>query len=113
MACAVRACRRSGRRFAACTRRDRPRATDKRRLDEVVVAIDGANHRLRRAMDADGDVLDIPARPRRDAKAARRFLKRPIARFGEPRVVVTDRRRSDTKPIGDLAPNAGHRAHKG
>ena len=51
MACAVRACRRSGRRFAACTRRDRPRATDKRRLDEVVVAIDGVNHRLRRAID--------------------------------------------------------------
>lgn len=51
--------------------------------------------------------------PQRNAKAARRFLKRLIARFGKPRVVVTDKLRSYFKPIRELAANAVHRAHKG
>lgn len=51
--------------------------------------------------------------PQRNAEAARRFLKRLIARFGEPLVIVTDKLRSYFKPIRELAPNADHRAHKG
>lgn len=51
--------------------------------------------------------------PQRNAMAARRFLNRLIARFGEPRVIVTDKLRSSFKPIRELAPNADHRAHKG
>lgn len=47
------------------------------------------------------------------AKAARRFLARPIERFDEPRVVITDKLGSYLKPICDLAPGADHRAHKG
>ena len=66
-----------------------------------------------RAVDANGDVLDILVQPRRNAKAARRFLARLIDRFGEPRVVITDKLRSYFKPIRDLAPGADHRAHKG
>ena len=34
-------------------------------------------------------------------------------RFGETRVVITDKLRSYFKPIRDLAPGADHRAHKG
>jgi len=49
----------------------------------------------------------------RNAKSAKRFLKRLIAQFGAPRVVVTDKLRSYFKPIRDLPPNADHRAHKG
>jgi putative transposase len=64
-------------------------------------------------VDANGDVLDILVQPQRNAKAARRFLKRLIARFGAPRVIVTDKLRSYFKPIRELAPNADHRAHKG
>lgn len=104
---------RFGAQFAACIRRDRPRVSDKWHLDEVVIVINGVNHWLWRAIDADGDVLDILVQPRRNAKAARRFLKRLIARFGEPRVVVSDKLRSYARPIRDLAPNADHRAHKG
>ncbi len=59
------------------------------------------------------NVLDILVQPRRNAKAARRFLKRLVTRFGTPRVVVTDKLRSYFKPIRDLAPDADHRAHKG
>ena len=104
---------RFGAHFADCIRRDRPSAADKWHLDEVVIPINGIKYWLWRAVDADGDVLDILVQPRRNAKAAKRFLKRLIAQFGAPRVVVTDKLRSYFKPIRDLAPNADHRAHKG
>ncbi len=104
---------RFGQHFAQCIRRDRPRPNDKWHLDEVVILIGGKKHWLWRAIDATGDVLDILVQTRRNAKAAKRFFKRLIGQFGEPRVAVTDKLRSYTKPIKALAPNADHRAHKG
>lgn len=104
---------RFGRHFAHCIKRDRPAAADKWHLDEVVVLINGVKMWLWRAVDGKGDVLDILVQPRRNAKAAKRFLKQLIARFGQPRVIVTDKLRSYIKPIGQLAPDADHRAHKG
>ncbi|KZZ28975.1 transposase [Sulfitobacter sp. HI0082] len=104
---------RFGRHFADCIRRDRPAAGDKWHLDEVVIPINGRKYWLWRAVDAKGDVLDILVQPQRNAKAARRFLARLIDRFGEPRVVITDKLRSYFRPIRDLAPGSDHRAHKG
>ena len=104
---------RFGRHFANCIRRDRPRPNDKWHMDEVVVTIRGKKHWLWRAIDADGDVLDILVQTRRNAKAARRFFQKLVSQFGEPRVVITDKLRSYIKPIKTLAPNADHRAHKG
>ena len=104
---------RFGRHFAGCVKRDRPCAADKWHLDEVVVPIQGMKYWLWRAVDANGDVLDILVQKHRNAKAARRFLESVIARFGQPRVMVTDKLRSYIKPIKHLAPNSDHRAHKG
>jgi putative transposase len=104
---------RFGRHFADCIRRDRPRPNDKWHMDEVVISIRGKKHWLWRAIDANGDVLDILVQTRRNAKAAKRFLKKLVAEFGEPRVVITDKLRSYIKPIKALAPDADHRAHKG
>ena len=104
---------RFGSHFANCIRRDRPGAADKWHLDEVVIPINGVKHWLWRAVDARGDVLDILVQPRRNAKAARRFLKKLIRRFGRPRVVITDKLHSYVKPIRDEARDADHRAHKG
>ncbi len=104
---------RFGSHFAACIRRDRPAASDKWHLDEVVVPIGGEKFWLWRAVDVMGDVLDILVQKQRNAKAAKRFLVRLIGRFGTPRVVVTDKLRSYTSPIGHLAPDADHRARKG
>jgi putative transposase len=104
---------RFGRHFATCIKRDRPKPADKWHLDEVVIAINGEPHWLWRAVDADGDVLDILVQKRRNARAAKRFLSRLIDCFGPPRVVVTDKLRSYIKPISALAPGADHRAHKG
>ena len=104
---------RFGQHFANFIRRDRPKPKDKWHLDEVVITIRGKKHWLWRAIDADGDILDILVQTRRNAKAARRFFKRLVAEFGEPRVVITDKLRSYIKPIKELAANADHRAHKG
>ena len=82
-------------------------------MDEVVITIRGKKHWLWRAIDANGDVLDILVQARRNAKAARRFFKRLVVQFGEPRVVITDKLRSYIKPVRTLAPQADHRAHKG
>ena len=104
---------RFGPHFADCMKRDRPAAADKWHLDEVVIPINGVKHWLWRAVDANGDVLDILVQSHRNAKAAKRFLKKLIDRFGEPRVIVTDKLRGYLKPISSLAPKADHRAHKG
>lgn len=58
-------------------------------------------------------MLDILVQTRRNAKAAKRFFRRLVAQFGEPRVVITDKLRSYIKPVSALAPGADHRAHKG
>ena len=95
---------RFGAHFAACIRRDRPKPSDKWHMDEVVITIRGKKHWLWRAIDANGDVLDILVQARRNAKAARRFFKRLVVQFGEPRVVITDKLRSYIKPVRTLPP---------
>ena len=104
---------RFGSHFADCIRRERPRPNDKWHMDEVVITIRGKKHWLWRAIDADGDALDILVQTRRNAKAAKRFFQRLVSQFGEPRVVITDKLRSYIKPVKTQAPNADHRAHKG
>ena len=63
-------------------------------LDEVFVRINGEIHYLWRAVDHEGEVLEVFATKRRDCKAALRFLKRAIKRYGRPKAIVTDRLRS-------------------
>ena len=63
-------------------------------LDEVFVRINGETHYLWRAVDHEGEVLEVFATKRRDRKAALAFLKRLMKRYGRPTVVVTDRLRS-------------------
>lgn len=104
---------RFGHHFAGCIRRDRPRPNDKWHMDEAVITISGKKFWLWRAIDADGDVLDILVQTRRNTKAAKRFFSRLVRQFGLPRVIVTDKLRSYIKPIESLAPDADHRAHKG
>ncbi len=56
--------------------------------------IDGETHYLWRAVDHEGEVLEVFATKRRDRRAALKFLKRLIKRYGRPRSIVTDRLRS-------------------
>ena len=63
-------------------------------LDEVFVRINGKTHYLWRAVDHEGEVLEVFATKRRDRKAALKFLKRAMKRYGRPWSIVTDRLRS-------------------
>ena len=47
-----------------------------------------------RAVDHEGEVLEVFATKRRDRKAALKFLRRAMKRYGQPKVIVTDRLRS-------------------
>ncbi len=63
-------------------------------LDEVFVRINGETHYLWRAVDHEGEVLEVFVTKKRDRKAALRFLRKAMKRYGRPEVVVTDRLRS-------------------
>ncbi len=63
-------------------------------LDEVFVRINGKTHYLWRAVDHEGEVLEVFATKRRNRKAALQFLRRAIKRYGQPRAIVTDRLKS-------------------
>ena len=63
-------------------------------LDEVFVKINGELHYLWRAVDHEGEVREAYVTERRDRKAALRFLRKAMKRYGNPQVVVTDRLKS-------------------
>ncbi len=63
-------------------------------LDEVFVRINGETHYLWRAVDQEGEVLEVFATKRRDRKAAHAFLRRAMKRYGRPQIIVTDCLRS-------------------
>ena len=63
-------------------------------LDEVLVKINGETHYLWRAVDHEGEVLESYVTKRRDRKAALKFLRKSMKRYGEPNVIVTDKLRS-------------------
>jgi putative transposase len=63
-------------------------------LDEVFVKINGETHYLWRAVDHEGEVLETYVTKRRDRKAAVKFLRKSMKRFGNPVVIVTDKLRS-------------------
>ena len=68
-------------------------------LDEVFVRLNGETHYLWRAVDHEGEMLEVFATKRRDLWVALKFLKRTMKRYGRPRSVVTDRLRSYRSPM--------------
>jgi len=63
-------------------------------LDEVFVKINGETLYMWRAVDHEGEVLDAFVSKRRDRKAALKFLRKLMKRYGRPEQVVTDKLRS-------------------
>lgn len=60
-------------------------------MDEVFLRINGETHYLWRAVDHEGEVLEVFATKRRDRKAALKFLKRAMKRYGRTVAIVTAR----------------------
>jgi putative transposase len=63
-------------------------------LDEVFVKINGETHYLWRAVDHEGEVLESFVTKRRDRKAALKFLRKTMKRYGNSEIIVTDKLRS-------------------
>ncbi len=78
-------------------------------IDEVFIKIDGKQHYLWRAVDQDGEVIDVYLQKRRDGAAAKRFFKRLLKTHrDEPRKIVTDKLRSYGVAHRELIPDTIH-----
>jgi putative transposase len=74
--CIITKCLKFGQTYANGLRRKSPRSGDRWHLDEVFLKINGRLHYLWRAVDQDGDVLDIMVQSKRDKKAAKKFFRK-------------------------------------
>ncbi len=77
-------------------------------LDEVFVRINGETHYLWRTVDHEGEVLETFVTKRRNRKAALRFMKKAMKRYGNPLEVVTDRLRSYHAAMKEICNEARH-----
>jgi putative transposase len=69
---------------------------------------------LWRAVDQHGAVLDILVQSRRNAKAAKRLLRKLLKKQGTaPRVMITDKLASYGAAKREIMPSVEHRQHKG
>ena len=105
--------RKFGPEIAKKIRLSRNQPSDKWHLDEVVIMIRDVKHWLWRAVDSQGQILDMLVQTRRNTRAAKRFLSKLVARWGKPRVIVTDKLRSYGAALRKLELAIDHRAHKG
>jgi len=73
----------------------RLRPTERRHLDETIVGIGGWRMYLWRAVDSEGEVLDLLVQPRRNAAMAVKLMRNLMTKQGFVlRVLVTDKLRS-------------------
>ena len=90
-------------------RKRRPRPSDRWHLDEMVVRIAGRRMHLWRAIDHEGEILDILVQRRRDQRAALKLMRQLLRKHGfAPRLVVTDKLRSYGAAFQDLHLTCSH-----
>ena len=78
-------------------------------IDEVFVKINGKQHYVWRAVDQDGEAVDVYLQVRRNGAAAKRFFKRLLhSHGGDPRKMVTDKLRSYGVAHRELIPEVIH-----
>lgn len=102
-------CNKFGPKYARRLRRRHQGFGDTFFIDEVFVKIDGKQHYLWRAVDQDGEVIDVFLQSRRDGKAVKRFFRRLLKTHrSEPRKIVTDKLRSYGVAHRELIPDTIH-----
>ena len=95
--------------YARRLRRRRGRMGDTWHLDEVFVTIQGRRQYLWRAVDEDGDVLDILVPSHRNRRAAVRFFRKLLKNQGRiPRRLITDQLRSYAAACRTVMPSVVH-----
>jgi len=78
-------------------------------MDEMFIKINSEQQYLWRAVDQDGEVVDVLLQARRDGAAAKRFFKRLLkTSHGELRKIVTDKLRSYNVAHRDLISDVIH-----
>ena len=106
-------CRKFGQTYANQLRCRRPRLGDKWHRDEVFLTIKGEHHYLWRAVDQEGNVLDIVVQRRRDKQAAKRFLRKWLkGLMYVPRVLITDKLKSYGAAKREILPGVEPRQHR-
>jgi putative transposase len=102
-------CRSFGSAYARRLRHRQGRLGDTWYLDELFVTIQGRQQYLWRAVDHDGDVIDILVQPRRDRHAAERFFRKLLKGQGRaPRRLITDNLRSYSAAHRHVMPSVVH-----
>ena len=102
-------CRKFGPDYSKRLKKKQGRLGDTWYLDEVFVKINGRQQYLWRAVDQDGDVIDILLQPRRDQRATERFLRRLVRGQGkEPFRIITDKLKSYGAAKGKILPGVTH-----
>jgi putative transposase len=102
-------CLKFGLAYARRLKKRQGRLGDAWHLDEVVITIHGIQQYLWRAVDQDGDTLDILVQPRRNKKAEVRFFRRLIKGQGrEPRWLYTDKLKSYDAAHRAVMPTVEH-----
>jgi len=82
-------------------------------IDEVFIKINGKQHYLWRAVDQDGEVVDVFLQARRDGTAAKRFFRRLLkSHGGEPGKIFTDKLRSYAVAHRELMPDITHDSNR-
>ena len=98
-----------GQAYARKLRRLRPRPDGRWHLDEMFVSINGKQMYLWRAVDSEGEVLDILVQSRRNKKAALKLMRKLLKKQGyAPDEVVTDKLPSYGAALGDLGMDGKH-----
>jgi len=102
-------CNRFGPKYAARLKRRHQGYGDTFFIDEVFVKIDGIQHYLSRAVDQDGEIIDVYLQKRRDGAAAKRFFKRLLKiHQDELMKIVTDKLRSYGVAHREFIPDTIH-----
>jgi len=102
-------CNRFGPKYATSLRRKHRGYGDTFFIDEVFIKIDGKQRYLWRAVDQDGEIVDVFLQKHRDGAAAKRFFKRLLKKHqDEPRKIVTDKLRSYGVAHRELIPDSIH-----
>jgi transposase-like protein len=98
--------------IAADLRRRRRKPHSTWHLDEVFIKIDGRLVYLWRAVDAEGEVLDVLVQSKRDKRAALKLMRKLLKKLGfAPNRLVTDDLRSYGAATRDLG--LSHRHERG
>ena len=106
-------CLKFGQNFAKQLRRRRARTGDKWFLDEVFLKINGTTQYLWRAVDQDGNVLDILVQSHRNTAAAKKFFRKLLKGCQYvPRVMISDKLASYEAAKKEIMPSVEHRKHK-